>query len=90
MPFSLHYHPDVRAEDLPLIDRKTKERIRKAIEERLQSAPHHYGELLIVTRFDPLSAFKIDPPLALDFAGGCSYQQPSFRRALQGALQDGY
>jgi len=45
---------------------------------------------LIVTRFDPLSAFKIDPPLALDFAGGCSYQQPSFRRALQGALQDGY
>lgn len=46
MPFSLHYHPDVRAEDLPVIDRKTKERIRKAIEERLRSAPHDYGEPL--------------------------------------------
>jgi mRNA interferase RelE/StbE len=46
MPFTLHYHPAVRNEDLPLIDRKTKVRIRKAIEERLQSAPHDYGEPL--------------------------------------------
>jgi len=46
MPFTLHYHPAVRVEDLPLIDRKTKERIRKAIEERLQNAPHDYGEPL--------------------------------------------
>ena len=46
MPFTLHYHPTVRVEDLPLIDRKTKNRIRKAIEERLQTAPHDYGEPL--------------------------------------------
>jgi len=31
---------------LSLIDQKTKERIRKAIEERLQTAPHEYGEPL--------------------------------------------
>ena len=37
MPFTLHYHPAVRAEDLPLIDKRTKDRIRKAIEERLQT-----------------------------------------------------
>ena len=43
MPFTLHYHPAVRVDDLPLIDGKTKERIRKAIEERLQTAPHDYG-----------------------------------------------
>jgi len=43
MPFTLHYHPSVRDEDLPLIDRRTKDRIRKAIEERLQTAPHEYG-----------------------------------------------
>jgi len=46
MPFTLHYHPAVPVEDLPLIDRKTKDRIRKAIEERLQTAPHNYGEPL--------------------------------------------
>jgi mRNA interferase RelE/StbE len=46
MPFRLHYHPAVRVEDLPLIDRRTKARIRKAIEERLQTAPHDYGEPL--------------------------------------------
>jgi len=46
MPFTLHYHPAVRVEDLPLIDRRTKDRIRKAIEERLKTAPHDYGEPL--------------------------------------------
>jgi mRNA interferase RelE/StbE len=46
MSFALHYHPAVRIEDLPLIDGKTKDRIRKAIEERLQTAPHDYGEPL--------------------------------------------
>lgn len=46
MLFTLHYHPAVCIEDLPLIDRKTKVRIRKAIEERLQTAPHDYGEPL--------------------------------------------
>jgi mRNA interferase RelE/StbE len=43
MPFTLRYHPAVHTEDLPLIDRGTKDRIRKAIEERLQAAPDHYG-----------------------------------------------
>jgi len=46
MAFTLFYHPDVRSVDLPLIDSKTKARIRKAIEERLQTAPHEYGEPL--------------------------------------------
>ena len=46
MPFKLHYHPAVRIKDLPLIDQRTKERIRKAIEEPLQTAPHDYGKPL--------------------------------------------
>lgn len=46
MPFTLVYHPAVRTEDLPLTDSKTKQRIRKAIEERLKTAPHDYGEPL--------------------------------------------
>jgi len=46
MAFTLCYHPAVRTEDLALIDRKTKDRIRKAIEERLRTAPHEYGEPL--------------------------------------------
>ena len=46
MLFTLHYHPAVRAEDLPHIDQRIKNRIRKAIEERLQTAPHDYGEPL--------------------------------------------
>ena len=46
MSFTLRYHPAVRTDDLPLIDRKTKDRIRKAIEERLRKAPHEYGEPL--------------------------------------------
>jgi|GEM_PF-341807 mRNA interferase RelE/StbE len=46
MSFTLHYHPAVRIEDFPLIDRRTKVRIRKAIEERLQTAPHDYGDPL--------------------------------------------
>jgi mRNA interferase RelE/StbE len=45
MPFTLRYHPAVR-DELPLIDRKSKVRIRKAIEERLQTAPQDYGEPL--------------------------------------------
>jgi len=44
--FVLLYHPDVKAIDLQRIDSKLKERIRKAIETRLTSAPHQYGEPL--------------------------------------------
>jgi mRNA interferase RelE/StbE len=43
MPFTLCYHPAVCTGDLPQIDRRTKDRIRKAIEERLQTAPNEYG-----------------------------------------------
>ena len=46
MLFTLRYHPAVRSDDLPLIDRKMKDRIRRAIEERLQTLPHEYGEPL--------------------------------------------
>jgi mRNA interferase RelE/StbE len=46
MLFTVHYHPAVRDDDLPLIDRKSKGKIRKAIEERLQTAPQDYGEPL--------------------------------------------
>ena len=46
MLFTLRYHPAVRSDDLPLIDRKMKDRIRRAIQERLQTLPHEYGEPL--------------------------------------------
>lgn len=46
MPFTLHHHPAVRDKDLPLIDLKAKDRIRKAIEARLQTAPQYYGKPL--------------------------------------------
>ena len=49
MLFTLRYHPAVRSDDLPLIDRKMKDRIRRAIEERLQTLPHEYGEPLTKT-----------------------------------------
>ena len=43
MPFGLKYHPDVKKVDLPLIDERMRQRIRKAIEDRLATAPHRYG-----------------------------------------------
>ena len=46
MPFGLRYHPDVRSIDLPLINAKLKDRIKNAIETRLATAPHQYGEPL--------------------------------------------
>lgn len=46
MTFTLRYHPAVRDEDLPLIDRRNRERIQRAIEERLKTAPHDYGKPL--------------------------------------------
>ena len=46
MLFTLRYHPAVRSDDLTRIDRKMKDRIRRAIEERLQTLPHEYGEPL--------------------------------------------
>ncbi len=46
MSFALKYHPDVKSIDLPLINEKLKNRIKTAIETRLMTAPHQYGEPL--------------------------------------------
>lgn len=43
MAFELRYHPEVKAEDIPLLDAKMKARIKKAIETRLSTAPQQYG-----------------------------------------------
>jgi mRNA interferase RelE/StbE len=46
LAFELRYHPDIKSKDLPLINRKIKDRIKNAIETRLLTAPHQYGEPL--------------------------------------------
>ena len=46
MLYELRYHPDVKEIDIPLINLRTRTRIKKAIEIRLISAPHQYGEPL--------------------------------------------
>lgn len=43
MAFTVKYHPDVRAVDLPRINVKMRERARRAIESRLMTAPQEYG-----------------------------------------------
>ena len=46
MSYELRYHPDVRDIDIPLLNETLKKRIKKAIEDRLMTAPHQYGEPL--------------------------------------------
>ena len=46
MTFKLRYHPDVKFVDIPLLDMKLRSRIKNAIESRLTTAPHLYGEPL--------------------------------------------
>ncbi len=46
MSFELRYHPDVKSIDIPLLDVKLRTRIKNAIESRLITAPHLYGEPL--------------------------------------------
>jgi mRNA interferase RelE/StbE len=46
VPFELRYHPDVRSIDIPLLDAKMRTRMKNAIETRLTTAPHLYGEPL--------------------------------------------
>jgi mRNA interferase RelE/StbE len=46
VPFVLRYHSDVKDIDLPKLNEKIKNRIKKAIERRLTTAPHQYGEPL--------------------------------------------
>ena len=43
MAFTVKYHPDVKNIDLPRINVKMRERIRRAIESRLMTAPQEYG-----------------------------------------------
>ncbi len=46
MTFEIKYHPDVKKVDIPLINLRIKNRIKKAIETRLITYPHKYGEPL--------------------------------------------
>ena len=46
MPFELRYHPDVKSDDIPPLDAKIKTSIKNAIETRLSTSPHQYGEPL--------------------------------------------
>lgn len=46
MLYEVRYHHEVKAVDIPLLNVTLKKRIRKAIEERLMTAPNQYGEPL--------------------------------------------
>ena len=46
MGYYLKYHQDVKRIDLPKIDNKNRQRIKKAIEERLTTQPQIYGKPL--------------------------------------------
>lgn len=46
MAFHLYYHPSVKKVDVPRIDRKMRDRLQRAIQERLLSDPHQYGTSL--------------------------------------------
>ncbi|AJF07638.1 addiction module antitoxin RelB [Geoalkalibacter subterraneus] len=44
--FSVVYHPQVKARDIPKLNGDIRQRIRKAVEARLMVAPQEYGEPL--------------------------------------------
>ncbi len=46
MGYTLKYHPSVKTEDIPKLDKQTAARIKQAVETRLLSAPQEYGEPL--------------------------------------------
>ncbi|TAN61380.1 type II toxin-antitoxin system RelE/ParE family toxin [bacterium] len=46
MAFVVLYHSAVKETDLPLLDSKTKSRLKNEIESRLITAPHQFGEPL--------------------------------------------
>jgi len=46
MIYKLKYHPNVKKFDLPKIDVKNRNRIKRAIEERLTTHPEIYGKPL--------------------------------------------
>lgn len=43
MPYSLHYHPAVAADDLPEIPVNLRERLARAIQTRLTTTPERFG-----------------------------------------------
>ena len=45
-PFRITYHPAVGTEDIPALPKTARRQIRRAIEERLMTAPHEYGQPL--------------------------------------------
>jgi mRNA interferase RelE/StbE len=44
--FTVRYYPDVLSDDIPSLSPGLRERIRKAIEAKLMTAPQDYGEPL--------------------------------------------
>ncbi|NVM24385.1 MAG: type II toxin-antitoxin system RelE/ParE family toxin [Desulfobacterales bacterium] len=46
MIYKLKYHPDIKKSDLPKIDAKNRNMIKRAIEERLVNQPEMYGKPL--------------------------------------------
>ena len=46
MVYQLVYHPSVRSEDIPKLNRNLRKRIARAIQERLGTEPQQYGEPL--------------------------------------------
>lgn len=46
MEYILKYHPSVKTEDIPKLDKRMAARIREAIETRLLTTPQEYGEPL--------------------------------------------
>ncbi len=46
MAYKLKYHPDVKRSDLPKIDAKNRDMIKRAIKERLATQPEAYGKPL--------------------------------------------
>ena len=46
MLYDVRYHPEVKDVDIPLLNATMQKRIKRAIEERLMTAPGQYGEPL--------------------------------------------
>ena len=46
MSFTISYHPDVVEEDIPALPKKERERIKKAIEQKLTTHPEVFGKPL--------------------------------------------
>ena len=46
MPYQIRYHPDVRNTDIPILNKNIRDRIQRAIEQRLLSQPDQYSEPL--------------------------------------------